>query len=33
MNIDSEKILTNLDNSIDDHNGNLQKIMILQFFQ
>ena len=31
--MDCEKMLTNLDNSIDDYNGNLQKIMILQVIQ
>ena len=33
MNINSYRILTNLDNSTDDYNGNLQKIMILQVIQ
>ena len=33
MNIDCEKMLTNLDNSTDDHNGGLQIIMILQVIQ
>ena len=30
MNIDCEKMLTNLDNSTDDYNDHLQKNMILQ---
>ena len=33
MNIDCEILLTNLENSTDDYNGNLQKIMILQVIQ
>ena len=33
MNIDCEIMLTNLDNSTDDYNGNLQKNMILQVIQ
>ena len=33
MNIDCDIMLTNLDNSIDDYNGLIQKIMILQVIQ
>ena len=33
MNIDCERMLTNIDNSIDDYNGHIQKIMILQVIQ
>ena len=33
INIDCEIMLTNLDNSTDDYNGHLQKIMILQVIQ
>ena len=33
MNIECDRMLTNMDNSIDDYNGNLQKIMILQVIQ
>ena len=33
MNIDCDRILTNLDNITEDYNGHLHKIMILQVFQ
>ena len=33
MNIDCDIMLTNLDNSADGYNGNLQKIMVLQIIQ
>ena len=33
MNIDCDIMLTNLDNSLDDYNGHIQKIMILQVIQ
>ena len=33
MNIDCDRILTNIDNSIYDYNGHIQKIMILQVIQ
>ena len=33
MNIDCDRILANLDNSIDDCNGHIQKIMILEVIQ
>ena len=33
MSIDCDIMLTNLDNSIDDHNFHIQKIMILQVIQ
>ena len=33
MNIDCERMMKNLDNSTDDYNGYLQKIMILQVIQ
>ena len=33
MNIDCDIMLTNIDNSIDDYNGHIQKIMILQVIQ
>ena len=33
MNIDCDRMLTNIDNSIDDYNGHIQKIMILQVIQ
>ena len=33
MNIDCDRMLTNLDNSIDDYNGHIQKIMILQVIE
>ena len=33
MNINCERILTNLDNSTYDYNGHLQKIMILRVIQ
>ena len=33
MNIDCERLLTNLDNSTDDYNGNLQKIVVLRVIQ
>ena len=33
MNIDCERMLTNLEVSIDDYNGHIQKIMILQVIQ
>ena len=33
MNIDCDRMLTNLDNSIDDYIGHIQKIMILQVIQ
>ena len=33
MNIDCDIILTNLDNILDDYNGHIQKIMILQVIQ
>ena len=33
MNIDCDRMLINLDNSKDDYNGNLQKIMIPQVIQ
>ena len=33
MNIDCDIMLTNIDNIIDDYNGHIQKIMILQVIQ
>ena len=33
MNIDYDMMLTNLDNSLDDYNSHIQKIMILQVIQ
>ena len=33
VNIDCDRMLTNIDNSIDDYNGHIQKIMILQVIQ
>ena len=33
MNIDCDRMLTNIDNSTDDYNGHIQKIMILQVIQ
>ena len=33
MNIDCDRMLTNLDKSIDYYNGHIQKIMILQVIQ
>ena len=33
MNIDCDRMLTNLENSIHDYNGHIQKIMILQVIQ
>ena len=33
MNIDCDIMLTNLDNSLDDYNSYIQKIMILQVIQ
>ena len=33
MNIDCDRMLTNLDNSTEDYNGHLQEIMILQVIQ
>ena len=33
MNINSEKMLTNIDNSMDDYNGHIQKNMIIQVIQ
>ena len=33
MTIDGDRILKNLDNSTDDYNGHIQKIMILQVIQ
>ena len=33
MNIDCDIMLTNKDNSLDDHNSHIQKIMILQVIQ
>ena len=33
MNIDCDRMLTNIDNSIDDYNVHIQKIMILQVIQ
>ena len=33
MNIDCDRMLKNLDNSIDDYNGHIQKIIILQVIQ
>ena len=33
VNIDCDRMLTNLDNSTEDYNGHLQKIMILQVIQ
>ena len=33
MNIDCDRMLTNLGNSTDDYNGHIQKIMILQVIQ
>ena len=33
MNIDCDRMLTNLDNSTDDYNGQIQNIMILQVTQ
>ena len=33
MNIDCDRMLTNIDNNTDDYNGNIQKIIILQVIQ
>ena len=33
MNIDCDILLTNIDNSLDDYNGKIQKILILQVIQ
>ena len=33
MNIDCDIMLTNIDNSLDDYEGHIQKIMILQVIQ
>ena len=33
MNIDCDRMLKNIDNSTDDYNGHIQKIMILQVIQ
>ena len=33
MNIDCDMMLRNLDNSLDDYNSHIQKIMILQVIQ
>ena len=33
MNIDCDRMLTNIDNSTDDYNGYVHKIMILQVIQ
>ena len=33
MNIDCDRMLKNIDNIIDDYNGHIQKIMILQVIQ
>ena len=33
MNIDFDRMLTNIDNSTDDYNGHKQKIMIIQVIQ
>ena len=33
MNINGDRMLTNLGNSTDDYNGHIQKIMILQGIQ
>ena len=33
MNIDGDRMLTNLDKSTDDYNCDIQKIMILQVIQ
>ena len=33
MNINCEIMLTNIDNTTDDYNGHIQKIMILQVIQ
>ena len=33
MNIDGDRMLKNLDNSTEDYNGHIRKIMILQVIQ
>ena len=33
MNFDGDRMLTNIDNSTDDYNGHIQKIMIQQVIQ
>ena len=33
MNIDCDIMLTNIDNSLDEYNSHIQKIMILQVIQ
>ena len=33
MNIDCDRMLTNIDNILDEYNGHIQKIMILQVIQ
>ena len=33
MNIDCDMMLRNIDNSLDDYNSHIQKIMILQVIQ